>query len=404
MKGMHWGAAGLGLLLVLLSLWQINGAANGLKITHIPSENPPVTLVTPAGGDFIDRPLVLIGHGFAGSGLVMRGFAFTLAHAGYNVVLWDFAGHAANQQPLPREGQTASLLADAEAALSKAQAYGLGTSKGIAILGHSMGSGVALAYGQIHPDTMATIAVSPVRQSVTPELPRNLLLMAGSRETAFVSNARQILEQAGGSGGDPAAGLARKLVVVPGVEHVSILFAPKAHAVARDWLDSVFGAQPGATSYTDLRILWYGIGLLGVLLFFFALTPLAKRVNISPVEQLSHHSGWGWTSALVLGAAGATLGLWGVSQLGLGLRDLFGLLVGGYLLVWFALAGVISLLMLRERPRWPSKRAIFGGLLASFLFSPLSISSISHGSHRDFSSSQHTGSIILFDFFIFASF
>jgi len=217
MKGIHWGAAGLGLLLVLLSLWQINAAAYGLKITHIPSEHPPVTLVTPDGGDIAGRPLVLIGHGFAGSGLVMRGFAFTLAHAGYNVVLWDFAGHAANQQPLPLEEQTVSLLTDAEAALSQAQAYGLGTSKGVAILGHSMGSGVALAYGRIHPDTLATIAVSPVSQAVTPDLPHNLLLMAGSREAAFVSNARKLLEQAGGSGGDPAAGSARKLVVVPGM-------------------------------------------------------------------------------------------------------------------------------------------------------------------------------------------
>jgi pimeloyl-ACP methyl ester carboxylesterase len=364
MKGTRWGAAGLGLLLVLLSFWQINAAAHGLKITHLPSENPPVTLITPSKGDIANRPLVLIGHGFAGSGLVMRGFALTLAHAGYNVVLWDFAGHAANPQPLPLEGQTASLLGDAEAALSQAQAYGLGISKGVAILGHSMGSGVALVYGQVHPDTTATIAVSPVSRTVTPDLPHNLLLMAGSREAAFVSNAQDLLEQAGGPDGDVASGTARKLVVVPGVEHISILFAPSAHSAARDWLDSVFGAQPGATPYTDLRILWYGVGLLGVLLVFFALVPLVMRVSTRPIEQPGGYSGLRRAGALVLGAGGATLGMWGLGQVGLGLRDLLGLLVGGYLLVWFGLAGIISLLVLRERPRLPSGRAILGGLLA----------------------------------------
>ena len=363
MKVRRWGAGGVGLLLLLLSFWQIRNAAQGLKITHLPSKDPPVTLITPSGEDIANRSLVLIGHGFAGSAVVMRGFALTLAHAGYNVVLWDFAGHASNPQPLPLTGQTAALLGDAESALAQAQAYGLETSHGVAILGHSMGSGVALAFGQVHSNTMATIAISPVNQNVRPDLPHNLLLMTGSREAAFVSNARQLLKQAGGPGGDPADGTARQLVVVPGVEHVSILFAPGAYAAARDWLDTVFGVQPGATTYTDLRILWYGVGLLGVLLFFFSLAPLVKRSEIMP-ENPNRHPAWRRIAAMALGAGGATLALWGLGQVGLGLRDLLGLLVGGYLLIWFGLAGLINLLVLSERPQLPSRWAMFGGLLA----------------------------------------
>ncbi len=162
MKSTHWVATGIGLLLVLVSFWEIRRAENGLIITRLSSINPPVTLITPDGEHIAERPIVLIGHGFAGSGVIMRGFALTLAHAGYNVVLWDFSGHAANPQPLPLEGQTASLLKDADSALAQALAYGLDASNGVAILGHSMGSGVALIFGQVHPDTMATIAVSPV--------------------------------------------------------------------------------------------------------------------------------------------------------------------------------------------------------------------------------------------------
>lgn len=364
MKSTHWLSAGIGLLFVLVSVWEIRSAERGLIITRLSSKNPPVTLITPDGEQDATRPLILIGHGFAGSGIIMRGFALTLAHAGYNVVLWDFSGHAANPQPLPLEGQTASLLKDADSALAQARDYGLGTSNGVAILGHSMGSGVALAFGQEHPDTMATIAISPVKRPLTPDLPHNLLLMAGSREAAFVSNARQLLQQAGGLRDDAVSGNARKLVIVPGVEHISILFAPRAHAAARDWLDSVFGLQPDASLYTDLRILWYGLGLLGILLFFFSLSPLVMMGELGEQEDSRPNSNWWGIGALVSGAGGATLVMWVLGRFGVSLRDLFGLLVGGYLLIWFGVAGFISLAILHERLHFPSARAVFGGLLA----------------------------------------
>ena len=91
------------------------------------------------------------------------------------------------------------LLKDAEAALASAAQTGLIDTQHVAILGHSMGSGVALSYGSVHPDTFATIAISPVSQTVTPELPHNLLLMAGSLEPQFVSNAEAIISHGRGS-------------------------------------------------------------------------------------------------------------------------------------------------------------------------------------------------------------
>ncbi len=72
-----------------------------------------------------------------------------------------------------------------------------------------MGSGVALSYGITHPDTYATIAISPVSQSVSSTLPHNLLLMAGSLEPQFVSSAERLLAMAGGQSDDLAAGSAQ---------------------------------------------------------------------------------------------------------------------------------------------------------------------------------------------------
>lgn len=353
--------AGAGLLLVLLAVWQITAPTRGMEIVTLRSNTPPLTLVAMKGAGLASRPTVLVGHGMAGSATIMRGFAYTLAHAGYAVVAWDFHGHGANPQPLPSSMGSDVLVADAEAALAEAKARGWGDPGRVAILGHSMGSGVALAFGSKHPETAVTIAVSPVSQTVTPELPHNLLLMAGSRESGFVRNAEKLLAEAGGAGGDLAAGTGRKMQVIPGVEHISILFSPTAHAAARQWLDETFGPQPGATDYTDRRVLGYGLGLVGVVLMVTGLAPLAAepRTRRAPMRPVL------WRlAALVAGVLGATLVLWLLARMGLGIGNLFGLVVGGYLMVWFGVAGAISLLLLWARPAWPPGRALLGGVLA----------------------------------------
>jgi len=356
----HWLAMSLGVLLLLFALWQIATASSGLQVTTLRSASPPLTLVAPERQELASRPLVLIGHGYAGSAVIMRGFAFTLAHAGYSAVLWDFDGHGTNPQPLPSDTRD-SLMSNAEAALAEATRQGWGDPLRVAIIGHSMGSGVALAFGQTHPDTAATIAVSPVSRTVTPSLPRNLLLMAGSLEASFVENAEQRLAEAGGGGGDPAAGTARELLIIPGVEHISILFSPQAHAAARDWLDATFGIQPGAHAYGDRRVRWYGLALLGV---FMAVRALAPLVTDRSPSALVKRSLWQRLGALLGGALAATLLLWLASMVGLELRNLLDLLVGGYIVIWFGLAGLLTLLFLWQRPSRPTGRALLGGLLA----------------------------------------
>jgi dienelactone hydrolase len=362
MKRRHWTLAGLGLVLAVLAVWQIGAAVGDLEVTAVRDAEPRLLVMAPQGVDPASRPLVLIAHGFSGSTAIMRGFALTLAHAGYTTVLWDFQGHGTNPEPMPSSSGSGSLQQTAEAALAEALARGHGDPERVAILGHSMGSGVAMTFGIDNPDTMATIAVSPTGAEVTPELPRNLLLIAGSFEGRFVQNAEQLLENAGGPGTDHAKGTARDLIVVPGVEHISILFSPRAHAAARDWLDATFGALPGARDYTDRRVLWYGLGAVGALLLGAGLAPLVadpEATTVTPRRPL-----WRRLAALAGGAVGATLILWLVSLAGVELREVLGLLVGGYLLIWFGVAGVLSLLLLWVRPGAPTLRAVLGGLLA----------------------------------------
>jgi pimeloyl-ACP methyl ester carboxylesterase len=360
MKKTRWAAGVLGLVLVVLSVWQIQTAAVGLVEVRSSSGSIPMVFIGPAEAMDGSRPLVLVGHGFAGSGTVMRAFAYSFAHAGYVVALWDFAGHGANPAALPAGAMTGSLVPDAEAVLKEAQRLGLADSRRLAILGHSMGSGVALAFGQQHPETAATIAVSPVGTSVTPSLPRNLLLMAGSLEPSFVASAEKRLAEAGGPGGDPTEGTGRKLTVIQNVEHLSMLVAPQAHATALQWLDATFGQQPGTAPYTDQRILWFGIGVVGALLASATLIPRASGKvpfgrGIRPL--------WWRVLAVAGGALAATLALRAANLLGLTLNGLLGLSAGGYLIFWFALAGVAGLLLLRGRVSLPAPRELLAAML-----------------------------------------
>lgn len=290
----------------------------------------------------------------------MRGFALTLAHGGYTVVAWDFDGHGSNSRPFPSNWITedSAFVADAEQALNVAIENGLANSQQVTILGHSMGSGVALEYGQKNPETAATMAVSPVNQQVSRDLPHNLLLMAGTTEQSFLENAQELLAQAGGSGGDPKAGTARQLVPIQGANHLSILFSPTAHNAARAWLDTTFSPQPDAKAYQDARFWWYLVGVAGTLLLAGALASyLAQRIPAG----VTRHPLWRRLGALLLGALAATLLLWLLNLAGLSIERAFGLLVGGYLLIWFGIAGLISLALAGTRPEKFTRWSLLAG-------------------------------------------
>jgi pimeloyl-ACP methyl ester carboxylesterase len=361
-----WISFSAGLVLLLLAVWQLRSAGQDVEITTLPGSLPPITLMTPTGESSAPRPAVLVGHGFAGSAAVMRGFGLALAHAGYTTVLWDFSGHGANPQPLPIEGSGDELLRDAEMAWEQANATNLLEPGRAAILGHSMGSGVALDFGVRHPDTAATIAVSPVRRDVSEALPRNLLLMAGALEPRFAENAESLLDDAGGAGGDPNSGTGRKLAIIPGVEHISILFSPAAQQNAVRWLDGTFGAQAGAVPYTDRRIFWYLVGVAVMLLVSWSASPavieLAGRDQTPLRADQSRPLSWR-LGALLGGVVGASLLYWADSSVGLHLNDAFGMLIGGYLLLWLAAAGAIALLLQRLTPSILTRRQLVYGLV-----------------------------------------
>ncbi|MCA1993984.1 MAG: hypothetical protein LDL41_18345 [Coleofasciculus sp. S288] len=98
MKRQRYFLLFVALLLIVLSWLGAASARTGLVVRSLNRNGVPLLYVTPKNAQRV--PGVLVAHGFAGSKQLMLGYAQVLAHAGYAVMSWDFAGHGANPEPL----------------------------------------------------------------------------------------------------------------------------------------------------------------------------------------------------------------------------------------------------------------------------------------------------------------
>ncbi len=353
------GVVVLAIVAILLSWWQVSAPQRGLTVRTLERAGVPLRYLVRTGAS--SAPGVLVAHGFAGSKQVMLGYGYTLAHAGYAVMLWDFDGHAANPARLDRD---AGLQRNVDTALAALLEQPEVDAARVAIVGHSMGSGVAMTAGIAAPERYAAVvAISPTGAEVSAEAPRNLLLQAGSWEGRFVANAESLLAAAGGPGAGLLGGRARNLTIIPNVEHMSILFSPASHRATLDWLNGTFGLVT-ATPYTDRRMAWYVLHLLAWLGLTVAAGP-ALRSGL-PAENRTPH--WKWWVGLVAGPVVAVLGLAGLDRL-LPVANLGGLAVGGAVALWLLIGGVVWLVFQR-----PLSRPVPGGIvLGLLLFAVLSL-------------------------------
>ena len=341
------------LLLVALAWQQARSAQTGLVVRSLSRDGAPMLYVAPAGAQ--GAPAVLVAHGFAGSKQLMLGYGYTFAHAGYAVLLWDFGGHGANGQPLQRD----SLQRDIDRAYAVLLEQPEVDGKRVALLGHSMGSGAVMAAGIKDPERYAAVvAISPTGASLTPTAPRNLLLQGGSWEGQFVANARRLLAAAGGPNEDFAGGMARRLVVIPNAEHISILFRLESHQASLDWLDRTFGQQR-ASAYADRRILWYLLHLAAWLLLALAAAPLLRGWAVGRFAKSSYRRPWLAWLGLALGpliAGGILAGLNRITPM----ATFGGIQVGGAVGLWLAAAGLVWLGMTRSGGRPQQEASALG--------------------------------------------
>ncbi|MGW0892791.1 alpha/beta hydrolase [Saccharopolyspora sp. NPDC002578] len=247
-----WRGAGSGLLrwsyvvVVVLLLGAGLGPArvdSGVVRTTTVVDGVPVDLVRPAGLSAGKAPAVVVAHGYAGSRRLMADWGTTLARSGFVVALPDFAGHGANRTPLPdgsaREPRLAADLTATVGLLRRTPEVDPGR---IGLAGHSMGAGAVHRFAAEHPEIAATVAISLPGAGAPPQdpaLPEDLLLLTGRYEFPAFHRASEDARRhpfPGSLGGDPAVDNARRARTVDGTEHITILFAPQAHAEAASWL------------------------------------------------------------------------------------------------------------------------------------------------------------------------
>ncbi len=341
MRG-QWLVAGIALALVILALVKLTAPLAGLEITTARVGETPVTVFAPAGAP--PGPAVVIAHGFAGSEVLMRAFAMTLAQNGYTAVTFDFLGHGRHPEPIRGDVRTGEGVMEAMigqlrevAAFARARSG----SERVAVLGHSMASDLVVRFAQAEGDGVAAVvAVSMFAPTLDAESPNNLLVIVGSLEAQALKDeairaVRLVAGEAAVEGvthGDFSAGTARRAVYAAGVEHVAVLYSSEGLRETVRWLDATFGRE-GAVRIAGLgpwiALLFFGLVLLA--------RPLARLLPVVADPPLGAGLPWRrlWLAALLPAVLTPIL-------LRFVPTDLLPLLLGDYLVTHFALYGVLT--------------------------------------------------------------
>lgn len=344
--------AGLALFAIALAGWKLVDTTSGLDVTRAAVGQTPITIFRKP--ENASAPVVVIAHGFAGSQQLMQPFAVTLANNGYIAVTFDFLGHGRHPLPLGGsiievDGATLALVDQLSAVTTFARTLVSPDPNGkvpeLAVLGHSMASDIVVRHAQANLDVKATVAISMFSPVVTPDTPRNLLVVVGDLEPeALKAEARRVVAMVSSSDpkpqttyGDFADGSARRYALASGVEHVSVLYSQDALREAVQWLDQTFERTTNANAeniFVDTRGPWLALLFTGLIVLAKPLAMVLPRAANAPIG-----SGLPWRQLLpvVIGPTLLTpLLLWKMPT------DFLPILVGDYLAVHFAVYGVLT--------------------------------------------------------------
>lgn len=361
-----------GAIAIITALWRLHANTAGVDISALDVDGAPATIYRPASG--AQGPVVVIAHGFAGSGRLMQSFALTFARNGYVAVTFDFPGHGRNPKPLTGDlelvdGATRALVA--ATAKVAAAVRGLGDGR-LAVLGHSMASDIVVRFAESDPNVAATIAVSMFSPAVTATSPRNLLVIVGDWEGFLKSEALRAVGLATSPAaaepevtyGDIAAGTGRRVAFSPHVEHASVLFSEASMREALAWLDQTFGVVRTTPPQLDGRGPWILLLIAGVV---GLARPLATLLPVAAIPSVGAGLSWWRLFAPVLIPMIATPLLLRVMP-----THFLPVLVADYVAVHFAVYGLMTAIVLivirRERdaatPSWVSIPALVAAAAA----------------------------------------
>lgn len=351
----------------------------------------PVLEMQPRHG--ATRLSAIVAHGFSGSKELMTGFGVELARAGITAYLFDFPGHG--ESPVGLSGGDATVRSGQEnlTALGEVVNYvrdhnGDPKTSPIILLGDSMGAAAVGEYAMAHafePDMVSTILVSPVGQEQPTETaPRNLLILVGRDDIgAALDESRSLFHGACGIAskdrqpnecGNPANGTGRRMVILPSLNHITILNGSSTFQEMLNWIHRAYPKEVALDQMqSNTRLLWLLAGALSILGAVFPLSALLVEIfNVRPEARAFRGKAvLLFNLCLLIGIAGAIAIQYAwrpFSFLGLALADY----VTGYFFFTALIAGACFFLLQRVLPIPPLRQitlqVLIGVVLAAFLY------------------------------------
>jgi pimeloyl-ACP methyl ester carboxylesterase len=294
--GPRWIAIQVALLVFFLGIFalsvlQIRGYEAGITRQSFVLHgriSAPVTRYTPTRRAV--NEIAVLAHGYAANKEIMSAFAVELARQGITAYTFDFPGHGASDVPYGSvEGSRVAvprLVATLGEVVDYATAHATTPQPKIVLIGYSLGTIAVGEYALQHPqqsDIRATVLVAGILQDrLTPLVPRNVLVLSGQFDLPGINATAQRL-MASGCGValarvsdvytcNTSTPYPRSRIVLPGLDHISIVTAASTHAAVLNWLHETVDARIGAAPVNaDVRLHWF---LLGVLAATLAVVPL----------------------------------------------------------------------------------------------------------------------------------
>ena len=327
------------IILISISTLEISHYSDGLRIERTKIGEIPMTILKPA--TFNRTPVVVVTHGFAGSQQMMQPMAATLARNGYVAITFDFAGHGRN--PTPLSGGIVDLAESTRVLLDEIGqvvrfARTLPDYDGrLALVGHSMASELVVQYAMENPGVDAVAALSLFGRAVTPQSPRNLIVIDGAWEPSVLKDAalRIVSEAAGKQArervtyGDFATGAARRYAYAAGAEHIGVIYSLDGLSETLDWMNAAFAGR--SHDFIDRRGKWLALLLIGSIALARVACEFLPRVGAFSADE--GHSVKQLAAICFVATIATPLVLWKAPT------DFLPILLGDYLAAHFAVYG-----------------------------------------------------------------
>ncbi|MHA1698781.1 MAG: alpha/beta hydrolase [Promethearchaeota archaeon] len=236
------------------------------------------------------RPVIVMGHGVIVNKEMMASFARELAGNGFIVACIDWRGHGQSTGYL----NTSRLGMDLAAVLEDiSHRFSLANMSALGLAGYSMGGRPTYEYASTHPDQVkAWVGVGTSTRAASnnessPSIPHNVLVINGEQDEAFElatlkDDFAHLLAQPVSTGdrvlvnhlyGDLADGTARKILILPAMDHLTVPWDPRSVAAMTSWfVETFYGeppARPDAVYYQRIVFFYMGLaGLVGIIYGF----------------------------------------------------------------------------------------------------------------------------------------